>query len=202
VPETIQVKACEEEPVPNEERDEFERLYRGHVDAVFAYAIARTTPELAKEAVEETFLVAWRRLADVPEEPRAWLCGVARRVLANQWRARDRRGALGLRIMASGAFVSYGADPADEVAERQRTLAALCRLSESDRELLCLTAWGELSADKAARVLGCSKATMLVRLHRARRRFESALGAEDEPLDPPEAPVGTSGPHQPTHQLL
>lgn len=44
------------------------------------------TPKDAADAVAETFLVAWRRLPEVPsgEEARPWLYGVARRTLANQ----------------------------------------------------------------------------------------------------------------------
>jgi RNA polymerase sigma-70 factor (ECF subfamily) len=189
--------------LPSDERaDHFERLYRSHVDAVFAYAIARTTHELATEAVEETFLIAWRRFTDVPKDPRAWLLGVARRVIANQWRARDRRGALGLRLIASRSTPSAASDPAEEVVERRSTIDALCRLSDSDRELLCLAAWGELSPDQAARVLGCSKATLLVRLHRARRRFEHALSTEDEPSGPPALRAEAEVPRPPTRHLL
>ena len=188
--------------MPHPDRDEFERLYYAHVDAVFAYAMARTSPELAREAVEETFLVAWRRFVDLPNEPRAWLCGVARRVIANQRRGRDRRQALGLRVMAFTSADYLGADPADEVTERHRTLAALCRLSAKDRELLCLTGWGELSAEQAAGVIGCSKATLLVRLHRARRRFAKALGAEDELPEVRDDRAGTGPPREPAHQLL
>jgi RNA polymerase sigma-70 factor (ECF subfamily) len=165
--------------VPEDNLARFEQLYREHVGALFAYALVRTPPELAEEAVEETFLVAWRRMSDLPDEPRPWLCGVARRVMANQRRARDRRGALDQRIIAWRAMALDGDDPAEQVTERSTAIAALGRLSERDRELLCLTAWCELTAEESARVLGCSKATLLMRLHRARRRFESALSTED-----------------------
>jgi RNA polymerase sigma-70 factor (ECF subfamily) len=173
--------------VPEDNLARFEQLYRAHVDAVFAYALVRTAPELAEEAVEETFLVAWRRLSELPDEPRAWLCGVARRVMANQRRARERRGALDQRIIAWRALGLDGDDPADQVTERRAAIAALGRLSERDRELLCLIAWCELSPEESARVLGCSKATLHMRLHRARRRFESALSVEDD-HDHPGAP--------------
>lgn len=128
--------------MPDGEIGGFEHLYREHVNAVFAYALARTTPDLAMETVEETFLVAWRRLDDLPTEPRAWLFGVARRILANQRRARDRRTALGVRIAASRASEHHGIDPAEIVVERDTALVALGRLPEADRKLLCLIAWG------------------------------------------------------------
>jgi RNA polymerase sigma-70 factor, ECF subfamily len=159
----------------DDEVAEFDALYGAHVDAMFAYALARTSPDRAKEIVEETFLVAWRRLADVPSDPRPWLFGVARRVLANERRGDDRREALELHIRASRAFEFLGEDPADVVANRDAALIALDRLRESDRELLRLIAWEGLTLDQAAGLLGCSKPTLKVRLHRARRRFDSVL---------------------------
>lgn len=163
----------------DDKADRFERFYREHASAVFAYATARGSRELAEEAVEETFLVAWRRFDELPAEPRAWLLGVARRVLSHQYRARGRRQALGLRIIAERAAEHVGADPAVEVSERDLTLAALARLPKADREVLCLLAWGGLSPEQAAKAVGCTVPTLRVRLHRARRRFEAALSAEE-----------------------
>lgn len=169
-----------------DDRSRFERLYRAHVDAVFAYARSRATSERAAEVVEETFLVAWRRLHELPAEPRAWLIGVARRSLANAWRSDRRREALDVRMLAerAGNLAAY-ADPADEVIAREQSLGALRSLPESDRELIALVAWGELLPSAAAAVLGCSKATFLVRLHRARRRYQAALAEAD--AEPPPA---------------
>jgi RNA polymerase sigma-70 factor (ECF subfamily) len=183
--------------LPEDNLARFDQLYRAHVDAVFAYALVRSGPELAEEAVEETFLVAWRRLSELPAEPRAWLCGVARRVMANQRRARVRRGALDERIIAWRALALDGDDPADQVVERGAAMAALGRLSERDRELLCLSVWCELPPEQAARVLGCSKPTLVMRLHRARRRFEAALGQQDEDPGPPDGSLTTLPDHIP-----
>ena len=39
----------------------------------------------AEDVASETFLIAWRRLADVPEQPLPWLLGVARNLLRQQF---------------------------------------------------------------------------------------------------------------------
>lgn len=60
---------------------------------LLAYAVRRVAdPADAADVVAETFLVAWRRLDDVPagEAARPWLYGVARRVLANHYRGERR----------------------------------------------------------------------------------------------------------------
>jgi Sigma-70 region 2 len=67
--------------------ERFAQVFDAHFRAVSAYALRRTTPAEAEDVVAETFLVAWRRLDELPEDPKAWLLGVARRILANQRRA-------------------------------------------------------------------------------------------------------------------
>ena len=71
----------------------FATLYRQHHRAVLAYCARRASPADAWDAASEVFVVAWRRLNDVPavEHARPWLYGVAFRVLANQRRSTHRR---------------------------------------------------------------------------------------------------------------
>ena len=78
------------EIVERTREDRFEELFREHYRAVRGYALRRAPGDLAQDAVSETFLVAWRRLDDVPADALPWLYGVARRVLANQRRSIDR----------------------------------------------------------------------------------------------------------------
>jgi RNA polymerase sigma factor (sigma-70 family) len=157
----------------------FEELFRQNYAAVRGYALRRTSPEAAQDAVAETFLVAWRRLDDVPEDALPWLFGVARRVLANQRRASGRGEALQQRLAGAGA--GRPASPEESVTESDVVRAALARLSERDREALMLVAWHGLSRKRAARAAGCTRTAFDVRLHRARRR----LAAQLEILDPP-----------------
>lgn len=67
-------------------------------------------------------------------------------------------------------------DAADVVSET--FMIAWRRLDEADRELLTLVAWEGLDRDQIAAMLGCSRATIRVRLHRARRRLARLLGEE------------------------
>jgi RNA polymerase sigma-70 factor (ECF subfamily) len=58
-------------------------------------------------------------------------------------------------------------------------LRALSELPDDDIELLTLVAWHGLTTGEAAQVLGCTKATFFVRLHRARRRLERVLPVDE-----------------------
>lgn len=122
--------------------------------------------------MSETFVIAWRRLGDVPEQPLPWLLAVARRVLANQRRGERRRGALAERLR--GSVPGQTAPVHDGVVG-----TALATLSERDREVLLLHAWEGLSNAEAGAVLGCSANAFAVRLHRARERFARSLERQE-----------------------
>ena len=148
-------------------------LYRAHVDLVRAYCLRRADEPLAEDAVAETFEIAWRRRGEIPGQPKAWLFGVARRVLANRRRAETRQRALVERIAAQ----PVAQDAADEGPP---VLEALRRLRPLDQEALKLAAWEDLSSREAAQVLGCSPVAFRIRLLRARRRLASALSELDQ----------------------
>jgi RNA polymerase sigma-70 factor (ECF subfamily) len=162
-----------------------EELHAAHYGAVRAYALRRTDPHAAQEVVAEVFVVAWRRLDDVPTDALPWLFGVARRVLANQRRGAARRDALHDRLAEQAAIETPSPptrDPLDRLAgDAAHVHAALARLTDRDREALLLVAWEGLEPAVAARAYGCSRATFAVRLHRARRRLAAALAAELTP---------------------
>jgi RNA polymerase sigma-70 factor, ECF subfamily len=160
--------------------ERFEGLFREHYAAVRGYALRRAPADLAQDAVAETFLVAWRRLDDVPADALPWLYGVARRVLANQRRSAERGAAL-VRRLAAAETVSRSGDPGDTAGEAEAVRAALGRLKERDREALMLVAWHGLSGERAARAAGCSRAAFAVRLHRARARLAAELESPDAP---------------------
>lgn len=164
----------------------FEALFAEHAQAVRAYALRRIDSSTADDIVSEVFVVAFRRLDEIPDEPLPWLLATARRVLANHRRAAGRREALTVQLAALHASVWR-----DEGVGEPELLGALARLSERDREVLLLVAWEDLDPASAAAALRCSKATFAVRLHRARRRLVAAVAQtrreSDMPLRPTEA---------------
>ena len=152
-------------------------FYRAYVEDVRAYCLRRADPALAEDAIAETFEIAWRRWADLPKQPKGWLLGVARRVLANRRRSDRRQLNVAERLAAEPALESLPAGGEHPVLE------ALNRLSSLDQEVLKLAAWEELSSREAAAVVGCSPVAFRLRLHRARRRLAEALSETDEPSE-------------------
>lgn len=152
-----------------------------------AYAARRASLDDADDVLAEVFLIAWRRLDDLPEDPLPWLLGIARRVLANRRRGAVRRSAMHDRLIADAARTPQAR--ALEATDGA-VAAVLAKLGERDREVLLLTAWEGLGHADAARVLGIRTGTLTVRLHRARRRFAGLLAqAESVPPTPTQMEV-------------
>jgi RNA polymerase sigma-70 factor (ECF subfamily) len=127
------------------------------------------------DAVAETYVIAWRRHADIPRGAElGWLIGVTRRVLANVRRSQRRVGAL--RTLLGAQPRARGPDPADRVADPELR-AALLGLAPLDREALVLVAWFDLTPADAAEAIGITPAAFRMRLARARRRLRAALQA-------------------------
>ncbi|ELS57676.1 RNA polymerase sigma factor [Streptomyces viridochromogenes] len=158
-----------------DDADRFTAIYDGCRQRVWAYVVSRAGRQVADEVVNETFLVAWRRLDDVPEPPLPWLLVVARNILRDSIRAEARRASFAAELMSWAEPAE--ADIAEEVSERSALLKALATLPEDDRELLILSAWQGLTPAQAAVVVGCSPLTLRVRLHRARKRLSQATSA-------------------------
>ncbi|MEV0722017.1 sigma-70 family RNA polymerase sigma factor [Micromonospora purpureochromogenes] len=162
---------------PPEKRDEdwFTRVYAAEYGPVVKYGQRRLADlNAAAELAQEVFVIAWRRRREVPDRSLPWLYGVARRLLANEWRA--RRAAPDVLTIADAGLLqkpgSSGADATVGVADLQ---AALATLADLDQEILRLVGWEELTVSEAAQVLGCTRTTAAVRLHRARRRLNDAM---------------------------
>jgi RNA polymerase sigma-70 factor, ECF subfamily len=127
-------------------------------------------------------MTVWRRLDDVPtDDPLPWIYGVARRVLANQFRTTRRRGALFSRLAVEPATGASSTDPAELVGERELLAQAFGQLREEDREVLALVSWEGLDPQRGAKVLGITSEAFTARVYRARRRLRVALEEAEPP---------------------
>jgi RNA polymerase sigma-70 factor (ECF subfamily) len=116
-------------------RVRLESLFELYGPSVLAYARRRTDRVSADDVTSEVFVIAWRRLDEIPEDALAWLLGCARKVLANQRRSERRRDALRDRLdQQPRPGWRGGNDTSGAVFD------ALGQLSDRDRELLLLVA--------------------------------------------------------------
>lgn len=148
-------------------------LYEQHGRSVLAFATRRTRLLAdAEDVLAETFLVAWRRIGDVPiEHALPWLYGVAARVMANQRRGAHRHALLVDKLKCAEVVRDGARTPAvtDEIE------VALLSLRALHQEVLRLEAWGALGPAEIARTLSISPNAASLRLHRARLALKQAV---------------------------
>jgi len=166
----------------------FTALFREHHWRVRDFAQRRVGTDLAQEVVSETFLVAWRRLDDIPGAAIPWLYRVALYEIANLRRRQAKAVRLHDALRQGGAGTAM--EDEEDVTELARAVAtAFAHLKPRDQEILRLAAWEQLSSSEGAAVLQCSVPAYRMRLHRARIRLAVASGAREHlrahPHDPP-----------------
>jgi RNA polymerase sigma-70 factor, ECF subfamily len=161
------------------DRDALERLYRRHAPWLAARLAARTaSPDLAEEALQDTFVAAWRGAGGYhgTGEVPAWLWGIARRRLASLARRRGR-GALSLEAAADPADPAAGPEEAavgqDASARVRRALAGL---PAEQRAAITAVVYQGMSIEQAARAAAVPEGTVKSRLHRARLHLRKELG--------------------------
>lgn len=162
-------------------------FYRAHVDLVTRFVARRVAdPHLAADLTAEVFLAVIEGAAAYRGSfggPRTWLFGIARNVVAAEFRraARERRGeslVAGRRLLEPDDVGRLTAkiDAARAVRELHESLRAL---PDGELAVLELVAVDDLTVAEAAAALGIRPVTARVRLHRARRALRLPLSAQD-----------------------
>ncbi len=174
----------------------FETFYRAHVEAIQRFVVRRVAdPYLAADLTADVFLAAIDAAKGYDRArgtPAAWLFGVARNVVAAEYRRAARERDANARLLGRELLdvddIERMQARVDAAAEARALFGAIARLPEGERAVLELVALDELSVAEAAAALGLRPVTARVRLHRARgtlRRqiFDDASTAISHPLE-------------------
>ena len=172
----------------SEER--FVELWRQYGPRVLAYALRHVDPDSAQDVLSETFLTAWRRLADVPNQPLPWLLVVARNTIANVRRSSARQARLVTELERLQQVAEPAAAADVPLTQREAVLARLAELTPREREALLLVTWDGLSPKQASTVADCSLPAFHVRLFRARQRLQAGLDLGPAPATEPSRRAG------------
>jgi RNA polymerase sigma-70 factor (ECF subfamily) len=161
------------------DRTALELLYRRHAPWLAGRLAARTSSrDLAEEALQDTFLAAWRgaRAYHGSGEVPAWLWGIARRRLASLAR-RQPRGNLSLEV--ADERVDPAAGPEEAVLGRDawaRIRLAVAHLPGEQRAAITAVVYQGQSIEQAALAAKVAEGTIKSRLHRARLHIRKELG--------------------------
>jgi RNA polymerase sigma factor (sigma-70 family) len=148
-------------------------LFHEYQPRIQQFARRRVGADASQEIVAETFLVAWRRLHDIPSPALPWLYRVATLEVANfqrrQIRSLQVQRAIRESLLSEGSPQQANHD--DDVDVARVIARAFESLGAADQEILRLATWDGLTSAEGAIVLGCSIPAYRVRLHRARSRL-------------------------------
>ena len=166
----------------------FEAFYREHIDGVQSFVARRIAdPHLAADLTADVFLAA---IDAAPSyrvargAPRAWLLGIARNVVAAEYRraGRERRAQARIdgRRLLDPDDIARMQERIDAAARAREMYEALAGLPDGERAVFELVALDDLSPSEAAAVLGIRPITARVRLHRARSSLRGSLFFDDD----------------------
>jgi RNA polymerase sigma-70 factor (ECF subfamily) len=150
-------------------------VYARYAGPVYTVALARLGDRhLAEEAVQDTFVKAWRAAAsfDVERPLSPWLYEIARRSAADIARRERRRSA------TAALPPTMPAEDAVSLADTWEAWEVRCALRDlpgEERELLRLTHYLGLSQSQIAERLGIPLGTVKSRVHRAHHRLADRL---------------------------
>ncbi|WP_104175445.1 RNA polymerase sigma factor [Arthrobacter sp. Y81] len=154
----------------------FIALHKDNYPRVYSYIRRRIDdPELAQELAADVFRVVWQKPQATGSEI-AWLLTIARNLVGNAYRARDRQQALQEKLRIATTTTFEGSD------ENATVHDAMAALREKDRDILQLAYWDGLTMAEIAGVLRCTESAAKVRLHRARAAFRKHLSAHSESI--------------------
>lgn len=159
----------------------FGRLYDRHAGVVRSLCRQGTSAGEADDALQETFLRAYRKLGQLAEPGAfgSWVYSIARRVCAERRRAAGRRQRAEGQAMANQTTALRSADPSIEQVEQREQLdrltAALDTLPENERLAVHLFYLDADPPQAAATALGLSRSGFYKLVARARKRLASAM---------------------------
>ena len=163
--------------------DEFSRIYDEHVWDVYGFlgyrVAARADAEDLTQLTFERALQAWGRFDPERASARTWLLAIARNILIDFYRRREKRGETidpDAEVEDAGAVVPMHDRPSLGVSpDLERALGTL---AERDRELVALRYGGDLTGAEIAEMTGLSLANVQQILSRSLRRMREELDGQ------------------------
>ncbi|HEX4811414.1 MAG TPA: RNA polymerase sigma factor [Nonomuraea sp.] len=167
--------------------ERFGEIYDRYVREIHGYLGRRLDRQAADDLTAEVFLAAFRKRETFDPRRgtvRPWLYGFASNVIALHRRTEQRRLAALARSAGAHDGREHGHEDrvvtrVDAASVQGRLAAELGALSDGDRDVLLLSALGELSHEEVARALDIPYGTVGSRLSRVRKKLRAALGGVD-----------------------
>ncbi len=158
------------------EKEAFDQLTRIHQRALRGYVARRVGPDAAEDVLQETWIAVWNALSELRGRSRfkAWVFGIAAHKCTDHLRARGRSATVdapqGLDELAR-----QDRDPYAAAELKQLVGAALVKLPDSQREVLEMYYFAELTLPEIAGLLGRNLNTVKYQFYRAHAQVAEQL---------------------------
>ena len=156
----------------------FKEFYNRQRQKFFAYLVRRAGDyHLASDIMQESFARLYEKYTAESFTPQL-LYTIGRNLVLDALRKRTHRPV----EVEAVEQTSEGPEHYFMVRDEYRqVLAAMRHLEDDERDLLSLVVSSELSYRELAEIMGLSEANVKVKIHRARKKLRTYLGAEERP---------------------
>lgn len=140
--------------------------------------------DTAKELVQEAFERFYLKNMSFPseDEARYWLIRVAKNLALNHLRRFHREQAMVEKVklsVATGGASSDAQKALDDSETVRQVRKAVMALPDNLRMVVILKEYGDLDYKAIGKILGITEGNVKVRVHRARKKLEEALGGDE-----------------------
>jgi RNA polymerase sigma factor (sigma-70 family) len=163
------------------DREAFAELVKRYQSPLCALAFsARGDISQSEDLAQETFMIAWRTLGDLkhPQKFRAWIFGIARNLINNSLRQRNRNPLATAARLDEETAATAAADPSERaisIEEQEILWKSLEQIPQTYREPLVLFYRENQSIQRVAEVLDLSHEAVRQRLSRGRKLLQERL---------------------------
>ncbi len=194
-PEELELERILVEKASDGDQRSVGALYDRYVSSLYRFCLSKTGNETdAEDLAEDIFLKAitsldkftWRPKGKKTEESfspfRAWLFRIPRNQIISMYRKRDTRSRVDVQTEEEPVWVADTSAGPEEITERKFLLeqasAAIEELPESQRDVVRLRFFGDMSVDEVARNLGKEPGNVRVLQHKALKNLKKILAGE------------------------
>ncbi|MBO9531414.1 MAG: sigma-70 family RNA polymerase sigma factor [Solirubrobacteraceae bacterium] len=168
---------------PANRNEELRRVYREHVDAVYAFLAYSVGRQVAEDLTATTFervLRHWNRYDAAKASERTWILSIARNALIDHYRRSAHRDATSLdEHPLIAERLATQADPIADALSADAFTGWLALLGDRDRTVLAMRYGADLSAAEIAEALELTEANVHQIASRAVRRLRALVDPDE-----------------------
>lgn len=157
------------------------QVYQDHGSLVYTYCRRQLGPETGRDVTQEVFTSAWRarhRFDPQRGSLRAWLMGIAKNRVVDQYRKQSRRPQIADGVEVADRDNGIDAVQVDRVGDRMILASAMNELSERARTVVELSFFHQLTHPEIAAQTGLPLGTVKSDIRRSLQKLKHHLEAQ------------------------